>query len=561
MSNYWRVLTFSSLVALATACAIVPSAFATRGSILPSSFAKVAAFGADPYPADLEFVGDNPCAVIAGTNSAKVRVTHLACGRRLQQRKVIDLTPHPERPAAMDVRGSTIDIVGWTEPSGGGIRPYLVRVDASGVPNAAFGVGGVAQLEGLAPSGHRSVMLGSVESLGDGSVIVAGNAVTGKTGDRVAFVAKVSPTGVLDPTFGDGGVREIRVAGFARSSPTDIRVLDDGTLLVIGWSSVSLTATFHSFAALLDGTGDFVPTFGTDGISRPLPDAATALVALPEATNGGSWPVAVSGGTNSKGKAKPFVIQLQQDGRRVPDWGGPSSHTTVTMYGGPLLLHNMYVERLPDGTIVGAAERYTNGETDSFVTRFKPLSGSPDRGWSVAGFEPIDTVPGRADWEYTAAIALSPDGQPWVIGGNTVGTTDYIHLFRVRNKGALIARWAASDVVALGSNGRARSCGRSARRPCAVRRGTAVRLGARVAGWDPTRASLLRPTLRVWSKPPRKGWVMRERLGTSTHRSGGYTVILRQLRLPVGIHALYVHRNGGNGIGPTWSTPLHVRVR
>lgn len=541
---------------LVAACLFAPTASATRGSILPTSYFRTSGFGAGAFPADVRFVGQDPCALVGGTTAAKADVTWLACGRRLQRRATIDVAAGDEYPIAMDVTGDWIDVVGWTESSG----PYLVRVDTSGVPRASFGAGGLASLASLAPSGHRDITLGAVDGLADGSVMVAGTATTGSTGDLVAFVAKVTPTGVLDPTFGAAGVREIRVPSFARSRPNDIRVLADGTILVVGWSSTAPDATFYAFAALLDAAGSFVPGFGSGGISRPLPNAATSLYGLPDGADAATWPMLASGSSNTKGSVKPFVVQIQQDGRLFSTWGGPASHKMITLTGHPRMSQGMDIERLPDGTAVGAAEMQVNGEHDSFVTRFKALSGSPDRTWSVEGLEPIDTVPGAVDGEWTSALTLSPDGQPWVVGASRIGRTDFVHLFRVRNSGPLrVQTWAAAGVVALSRRGVQR-CGATARRACVVRRGAAVRVAASAAGWDPTGSPLLRPVLRVWSKPPRKAWAMREQAAGRPVRSGGHAVIFRSLRLGVGMHEVYVHRNGGASSAPAWGGPLHLRV-
>jgi uncharacterized delta-60 repeat protein len=84
-------------------------------------------------------------------------------------------------------------IAGWTE-NGGTIDILLIRYD-SGVPDPAFGTGGIVQT--AVPGGAKALAL----MLHDGDGIV----VTGQAGDDI-FVARYGLNGQPDPGFGSGGI-------------------------------------------------------------------------------------------------------------------------------------------------------------------------------------------------------------------------------------------------------------------------------------------------------------------------------------------------------------------
>jgi hypothetical protein len=547
------VLTFAlALLAIPT------TASAARGSIFPASYVR-ASFGGEAYVTDLEFVGDTPCVLVGADNAPEVPTVKIGCGTRLGTKKTIDLTPNKEFPTAFDSSAGKLDIVGWTEPSNA-MRPFLFRTDSAGVPVATFGVGGVASLDALAPSGLQRVRLTAVETLADGSIIVGGDARATENGNVVGFVMKVTNTGALDGSFGVGGVREISVPGFVRSGPNDLRVLDDGTILLVGWSSNSPTSAFAPWSALVDAAGALVPGYGTAGVAKATFSTNASFAALPDTANAGTWPMTVSGSSNSKGNVKPWVVQLQQTGQLVAAWGGPGSHKTVTVTGDAQAAQGMDIERLADGSFVGGAEMDTNGDSDVFVSRFKASSGVPDTAWSTGGFEPIDTVLGKLDSEWTAAIAISPNGQIWSTGVSTIGNVSSVHLFRVRGTGsATAARWSGGGVFALEADGDIRKCGTTLRAACVVPRGTRLFTAASLLGWDATGSPLLRPNFHIWSKVARKPWVMHEQTG-APKRSGSVSVLLARLSLPVGSHEISAHRNGGATFGAAWTKPLYVKV-
>lgn len=490
----------------------------------------------------------------------------LSCHSRLLFPRTLDLWHNGigAMPRGLDGNDTTLLIAGVVT-SGPHWRPLLVRSDTFARADRSYGDGGVARLDGLVPDGLASVQLVAVDVLPDGGAIVVGDAMSptrrGKDGALVAFVAKVDSTGSLDTSFSEDGFAEIRIPGNRRASAADVRVLDDGRILVVGWSSRSMTATFQAYAALFGHAGEPDASFGSNGIATPrLGGGATAFTSLPTSSNAGAFPMHVSTSRNVGGSVRPFLVRIEANGA-VARWGGPSSQKIETMGGHPRWLQRVDIERARDGSIIGGGELQANGDWDSFIARFRHADGTLDRAWSD-GIEPIDTDPGRIDNEYVSAIALSPDGVPWALGAREGKEGNVVSLFRVNGKGtANSALWSSASVFATNGRGSILRCGRSARRPCSVRRGRGLRIVAGAHRWMPHQFGITRPYLRIWSKPPRKQWTVREQMAGRPFRSAGYAVIGTNLRLGVGVHQVYLHRNGGSPVGAAWSAPLYVRVR
>ncbi|HUQ64344.1 MAG TPA: hypothetical protein VM121_11365 [Acidimicrobiales bacterium] len=136
----------------------------------------------------------------------------------------------------------------------------LHRYLPSGAADPTFGTNGKADL----------VLPSSADTIGDLTVGVDGSAVvTGKMShayEDTAYVAKVTPSGVLDPTFGIAGVTEISMP----MSLEGIGAARDRLGRVLVWFRVPPPRFGKVFGvARLTSAGQLDPTFGTGGIARP----------------------------------------------------------------------------------------------------------------------------------------------------------------------------------------------------------------------------------------------------------------------------------------------------
>jgi uncharacterized delta-60 repeat protein len=148
---------------------------------------------------------------------------------------------------------------------GGASNPYpvnftlddfaLVRYEADGTLDPTFGVGGKV-LTDLGGSERIHALL--VQP--DGRILAVGEIGYGTT----VAIARYTPDGTLDPTFGVGGVATF-VVGYAASADAAL-LLPGGRILVAGFSqSTDSSLTQDFMLARLEPDGSLDATFGSGG--------------------------------------------------------------------------------------------------------------------------------------------------------------------------------------------------------------------------------------------------------------------------------------------------------
>ncbi|HSS31716.1 MAG TPA: hypothetical protein VLL27_00360 [Solirubrobacterales bacterium] len=172
--------------------------------------------------------------------------------------------------AAAEGQGKIV-VAGFTDflngPANHGI---LLRYNADGTPDSGFGAEGRFDLV-LASSVFSRLSEVAVEP--DGSVIAVGFTYSGFNqasvgpcdGCEQAVVVKLTPNGVLDPAFGEGGIVRLGgTAGVPAMEAKDLAILGDGRILVSG----ATEAEYPSFVlARLTPNGALDPTFGQGGVA------------------------------------------------------------------------------------------------------------------------------------------------------------------------------------------------------------------------------------------------------------------------------------------------------
>src|SRR5581483_3966625 len=134
----------------------------------------------------------------------------------------------------------------------------LGRYNADGTLDSSFGSGGIASTPALAGTFLTGVVIQP-----DGKIVGLGWRRTDR--DRIVLV-RYTPSGVLDPTFGSGGIIEQDPTGQgAVMSQHRVAVQPDGKMLITGCSSSSCGRTGMLVLRYLpDGTLD--SSFGTGGV-------------------------------------------------------------------------------------------------------------------------------------------------------------------------------------------------------------------------------------------------------------------------------------------------------
>jgi uncharacterized delta-60 repeat protein len=243
-----------------------------------------------------------------------------------------------------------------TQPDGklvvGGLanrQRAVFRLTSSGDLDRTFGGGdGIAPTPGEAPA--KDVALAP-----DGSIVTGG-----RSGGNF-YLARLTPDGSPDPSFGNGGVV---VPALGVAEPQAIAVQANGRIVVAG------TKQGNFFLARFRPTGSLDPAFGAGGIVTTdffaYDDAAEDVIVQPDGE-------IVAAGTS----AGDFVLaRYDHEGTLDPGFG--SGGRVVTNFGAWEACHRVALG--PGGTIVAAG--VSNG--DFAVARYLP-SGLPDPAFSDDG--------------------------------------------------------------------------------------------------------------------------------------------------------------------------------
>ncbi len=209
----------------------------------------------------------------------------------------LDLEGSADYGEALTLQSDGKMIVGGTTMHNGIAVFSLVRLTASGLPDATFGTNGQAILSNF--SGED---LGEgVTVLADGRILIGG---TGYHNGQFTFsVARLSADGQVDPTFGVDGRASVPGAGsiFAEG----MAVQADGKILIAG------TLNSDYIVARLDANGAIDPSFGQSGIATiDLGETDTARSITVQADG----KILIAGTSTNAGVNQFSLVRLNADG-------------------------------------------------------------------------------------------------------------------------------------------------------------------------------------------------------------------------------------------------------
>jgi uncharacterized delta-60 repeat protein len=287
------------------------------------------------------------------------------------------------------VRGCVVAVAVASMMTLGGNAPARA---AAGDLDASFGAGGIALAAFPGGSFAKAIAVQP-----DGKIVVVG-AAAGSSRNGEFAVARFDTAGVLDPTFGTGGMLTTRIALGANDEARSVAIQPDAKIVVAGTPGGRRIAVVRY---LPNGTLD--PSFSGNGIVRndltPGVDVGFDVALQPNGK------IVVAGVENGPIRPRFAIVRYLRDGTLDGAFGDGGVVTLVHGGVGRALVLQ------PDGRIVVAG--YTPyGLT---VVRLLP-SGDPDR--SFAG----DGVVGRivhhaAHVIWPLAVALQSNGKILVGGG------------------------------------------------------------------------------------------------------------------------------------------------
>jgi uncharacterized delta-60 repeat protein len=202
----------------------------------------------------------------------------------------------------------------------------LARYNSDGTLDTSFGIGGKVTTDfvGQFFSGNDRANALAVQA--DGKLVAAG--VTEIPGQGIFFaLARYTPDGTLDPTFGTGGKVTTRIADVAMAFALAAQA--DGKLVTAGWAAGTGTGGYDFALARYNTDGSLDTGFGTGGtvttdFGGGQQDEAHALVVQADGKL-----VAAGSGQRSLESSSDFALaRYTPDGTLDPRFGTGGKVTT-----------------------------------------------------------------------------------------------------------------------------------------------------------------------------------------------------------------------------------------
>lgn len=297
----------------------------------------------------------------------------------------------------------------------------VVRYNADGSLDSGFGTGGVMILD-IAGGDDR---LRDVALLPDGTILAAGQA---GLASPTFLVMRLTPEGVLDSTFGDGGYRTTDHAGTSSDYAYSLATFPDGSFVVGGMGWGRSGTEWDSLIARYTSEGDLDPSFADDGFQRlnlsPSSYAEDRLTALTvDGQNRivavGWYPLETSIGTTGYVHENALAVRLNLDGSvdgvAYLDFGYRSSERAEA------------VAVLPDGAIMVGGYRSESGVTswrEFVLVRLNP-DLTRDTTFGNNGRLDIDFFQGVDEFDEIYALAVRPGGGVIAAGSTYLSEVGY----------------------------------------------------------------------------------------------------------------------------------------
>jgi len=323
----------------------------------------------------------------------------------------------------------------------------LARFNPDGSPDVTFGTLGRAP---FAQSGQYEVLLGMTVQ-GDGRIVVVGD--RSPYDSAGTFVARFTPDGQPDPSFGPSTAGEVVELGFVRPNDALAKLVRqaDEKLVLCGTASTGTSASALLAIRLHpDGTPD--SGFGKDGVVRTgrTPSAANDCLALPDGR------LALAGSRGEGELQRAAIARLDANGRLDSGFGNEGIRVISTAL--PSVARTLAV--LADGSYAvagshGHPEQYDmfprdDGYLWSYLlhARVDAVSGALDPQFGHLGTTSVDlSSPVYRGSAFPVQVLEQSDGK-WLTVGMRIDRNDWyywptIALARIDPQGPGSNGWAA----------------------------------------------------------------------------------------------------------------------
>lgn len=184
---------------------------------------------------------------------------------------------------------------GYSHDEADVVTPVLIKVSADGVLDESFGDGGIA---------NHKVLAAVTESYQfvehEDGYVLAGYGGDDPEGTLDMVVYRFTENGAWDKTFGEAGVRRVDLAG-ENDRGRNLAVLPDGSILVVGSGSL-VADQVDAMAVLLDPAGNVIDSFGDAGhVLVDLGGPGDGFFGITVAADGGTVYLAGFSGADPEG--------------------------------------------------------------------------------------------------------------------------------------------------------------------------------------------------------------------------------------------------------------------
>ena len=250
----------------------------------------------------------------------------------------------------------------------------------------------------------------------DGKIVLAGYA-TDLGGHHAFLVARLTPDGSLDSSFGDGGtvVDQLGNGASASSEAYALAIQPDGKIVVGGEASGDSNSGF--MAARFTPGGSYDSSFGTRGKTfAQLPSAGPDLPIIRAIAIQPDGQIVLAGtvvfSESTHGTDELFAARVNGSDGHLDSWFGTDGQV-IKQLAPPGIAQYTELDALAlqrDGKIVGSGF-FSNGLPTPLIVRLNDSDGSLDTSFADAGVLSYKPFPGGDNGAQFSGLAVQPDGK------------------------------------------------------------------------------------------------------------------------------------------------------
>lgn len=241
-----------------------------------------------------------------------------------------------------------IVIGGITHLDGDHDKFAVMRLKADGTLDTSFGTGGSV----VTPVG-TDVAAGQILIQPDGKILLCGHAWMGDAAAYDFTILRYTSAGVLDTTFNSTGVVTRTFSGSSWDFASDLAVLPDGKILMVGSTSVGLVDQRDIVLMRFNADGSLDSTFNGTGIltvaDPTLSESAGSIMILSDSK------ILISGSKNDGVKDNFLLMRFNSNGTADTSFGTGGT-TTTSVSSGSNGISSMALQS--DGKIVAGGSGY-----------------------------------------------------------------------------------------------------------------------------------------------------------------------------------------------------------